>query len=767
MSDELNKFYKELLQDIRTTQLSEDEGGTAEQIFTRLSTELLIEAGETENVRVAYDEGQLGTRNQHKINGYGEPDNYETLDLFITVFLNSETPATVPKEEIDKACKRIVNFYRKARHKDYLNEIEEASEIWEFTHTIANHKMLHENLVRVNAVVLTDGLYSGKVPANDQVSGCAVNFRVVDLNYLYNISAKSRVPIEIDFLEEGFQVPCIPANSKFDLYQSYLAILPGRALANIYERYGARLLEQNVRSFLQFTGKVNKGIRETIRNEPEMFLAFNNGIAATADSVELKATENGLMISKVEDFQIVNGGQTTASIYHTAKKDKANIDEILVQVKLSIIKNKAKHSEIVSRIAEYSNTQNKVAFSELSSNIPFHVEIEKLSRSIVTPYTSGSAVQTKWFYERARGQYKNAKIREGFTASKRKKFELANPRNQVFAKGDLAKFINVSAEKYQNKKLVIGPHIVVRGNEKNYVEFIKHNLVEKPDNVYFEDLIAKAIIYKSAEKIYGTGKSALGDLRYVTVPYSIAWLNYKTTGRIDLPKIWRNQAISEELREVLKELLLETEAYIKSTAYGSLYAESAKKQDTWDLVKQQNFISNLERKLRKDLIDPESKIYRRRLDDSEVEKLRINTEIERIRDVENHIWARIAEWGRASEELTQPEISTVIYLPKVLRKKSFLDDSTRTAAINILNKVAEKAPDLFSALEKEEPNELKFRKAAAALSKWNKQNRIFREEDSNFLSSFVSGGMNPSDGANSARLLNLLRAAAKHGFGSE
>jgi hypothetical protein len=61
-----------------------------------------------------------------------------------------------------------------------------------------------------------------------------------------------------------------------------------------------------------------------------MFLAFNNGLAATAEEIEIGMSENGgFVVKSVNDFQIVNGGQTTASIYHTLKKDKAEISGIL------------------------------------------------------------------------------------------------------------------------------------------------------------------------------------------------------------------------------------------------------------------------------------------------------------------------------------------------------------------------------------------------------------------------------------------------------
>ena len=289
------------------------------------------------------------------------------------------------------------------------------------------------------------------------MSGYKIYFKVFDIQALYNVSEKSHIPIEINFFEEGFEVPCIASPSVNSEYQSYLAIIPGNALASIYERFGSRLLEQNVRSFLQFSGKINKGIRDTIKGEPHMFLAFNNGIAATADDVEFVKNKKGegLLLSVVKDLQIVNGGQTTASIFHTWKKDKANIDNIFVQVKLTVVKNKESFSTIVSRISEYANTQNKVSVSDLSSNRPYHIEFEKLSRSIYTPISENNKLQTRWFYERARGQYKNARDKDGFTKSRQKAFDLKNPKSQMFTKEELAKYINTYEEIIEGKKVFL------------------------------------------------------------------------------------------------------------------------------------------------------------------------------------------------------------------------------------------------------------------------------------------------------------------------
>lgn len=577
---ELNRFYTELLQDIRSEQLSNEEGGSLEQLFTNQVILLLSEVGETADVRISFHES-IVPRNRHKINAYAIADNYETLDLFVTVFKCTEEPLRIQKSDIDNAAKLLLSFLKKADNRGYASSLEESSEIFDFAHTINASAELRESLVRINIFILTDGIYNGEIPSQKELKEIPVFFRVIDLNYLFNISEKEYVPVEIDFEQDGFEVPCIKADIDNPEYQSYLALIPGQALVSVYEQYGARLLEQNIRSFLQFTGKINKGIRNTILKEPHMFLAFNNGIAATAADLKLKKTEKGYLIESVKDLQIVNGGQTTASIYHTWKKDKADIKDIVVQIKLSIIKDRNNFAEIVSRIAEYANTQNKVSISDLSSNTPFHIELEKLSRNIWAPPVSGQSHQTRWFYERARGQYRNARLREGTTKAKLKAFDLKNPKSQFFTKEEFAKVINTWNEVYSEEKLVIGPYVVVRGSQKNYAQFITYNIPENLDNKYFEDLIAKAILFRTAEKLYGIKPNSIGDMRYITVPYTLALLSLNKNSEIDLSFIWKQQTISEELQNTIYNLMIRVEQFIRMNAPGALYGEWAKKEECW------------------------------------------------------------------------------------------------------------------------------------------------------------------------------------------
>ena len=693
-NNELNKFYLNLQQDIKSEQLSEEEGGTLEQLFTQAAVNLLSDTGETENARIAYHESII-PRNRHKINAYAISDNYETLDIFITTFRCTEEHSRIQKTEIDDSANLIVNFFRKAKFKDFADELEESSEIFDLAHTLSDSALLKENLVRVNAIIITDGIYPGEVPANKTISGYPIYFKIVDLNYLYNISEKSHIPIEINFKEDGFSVPCIQSPSVNDEYQSYLAIISGDALVNIYERYGARLLEQNVRSFLQFTGKVNGGIRTTILDKPHMFLAFNNGIAATADSVEIEKNESGYVIAKVNDFQIVNGGQTTASIYHTWKKDKKDVSGIHVQVKLSVVKNKEKFSDIVSQISQYANTQNKVSVSDLSSNRPYHIEMEKLSRSIWAPPTEGRATQTRWFYDRARGQYKNARIKEGFTKAKQNAFDLKNPKSQVFSKEDLAKYINSYQEIFDGKKLVIGPHFVVRGNQKNYVQFINYNLVKKTDSIYFEDVIAKAILFRAAEKAYGVKPNAIGDMRYVTVPYSVAYLSHITKGKLDLYKIWKAQSITSDLKNFIYQLMNEVETFIKKTAPGSLYGEWAKREECWEQLKKQKLEIELD-SIKADMQDSKSNSQRRKTTEEETEALQIEEDLAKLKSILPKTWMNIEEWGKATGLLTSNQQTGAWNIYIRLKNNNRLTEPERIIGLKILDIVIEHSPEILS-----------------------------------------------------------------------
>lgn len=728
---DIKKYYQQLCQEITSRQLANEEGDSQEQTFTRFFLDLLSEAGETENTTVAYDEKDFGTKKAHKINGYAISDNYETVDLFITIYRTGEEIPVIYKKEIDQAVTRITNFFRKATYNNYEDDVAESSPIFEFAHTLGSYQELKDNLVRVNAFILTNGEYKGEIPQSTSLNGNKIFYRILDINYLFQVSEASHVPIEIDFDEEKAMVPCLPASTDNEEYQAYVAIIPGTCLASLYERFGSRLLEQNVRSFLQFNGKINKGIRETIKTEPHMFFAYNNGLAATADHIELD--ESGHFISRINNLQIVNGGQTTASIYYTQKKDKADISRIYVQMKISVIKKQEQFSEIVSRISTYANTQNKVNDADFTANNQALIEFEKLSRYILTPMSSDSPLQTFWFFERARGQYKTLRQKEGFTKSRQDAFDKKYPKGQVLTKTDIAKYLNAYEEVYEGKKLVIGPHIVARGNEKNYARFINNNLPEnlkKINNVYFEDTIAKAILFKTADKRYGTKASAvhIGELKNVTVPYTIALLTRITDGKLDLYKIWKAQQLSPALSDFIFDLMIQVNEFIIKNSVGSHYIEWAKKEECWDKVKGHTFAYDLAQ-IKDDLIDSSNPPARRVTGEDLSGNGIYEHEMGIIRSIPPSLWNKIADWGQTSGFLAIHYQSAARDTAHKLKYNHLITETDRKRAMAIYEIVCKYNIELLDEADELAKQDQEARKAREVENEKNRQESGAQTDD--------------------------------------
>lgn len=773
---ELEKYYTSLLQEIRTMQTSSEEGETQEQLFTQIAIELLSEAGETENAAPAYDEKELGTKKQHKINGYAMSDNYEEICLFISIFQNGDTLHRITKEEIDRAAKRIANFFRKAFYNEYANEIDETSPIFQFAHDLAQLPELKESLVRVKAIIITNGIYNGEIPKQEKIAGQDIYYSIFDINRLYAISEKSHISIELDFDEQNIQIPCLKAPIENDDYESYIAIMPGYGLAMLYKEFGARLLEQNVRAFLQFTGKINKGIRKTINEYPHMFLAYNNGISATADHIELDAT--GRYVKKISNLQIVNGGQTTASIYHTLDKDKADISNIFVQMKISVIKKIDSYSEIVSDISKYANTQNKVNDADFSANNPTLIELEKISRRSFSPVSANKTIPTIWFFERANGQYKNLRLKDGFTKSRQKQFDLKYPKKQMFKKTDLAKFANSYNEVYDGRKLVISPNIVVRGNEKNYTQFINNNLPKKVTGIYYEDVIAKFILFREAERLYGIKPNSIGEMRNAIVPYAISLFGYLTNYRLNLEKIWKNQGISEELAAVLYSLMKQLNEFILKKSPSSHYIEWAKKEDCWETVKQEHWNLDLD-SIKSDLASEEQLQKRKSIaDDIDENTLQKEYEISLLKSIPYALWKKIEQWGKDTGFLsTNQQTFAGFDMSNKIKFNRVISDSDRSKAITIYEKVCEYNIDLLAEaddLEEQTPKETVITSNENAdhgitielvkkMVDWDKRRRILKDWQWNVMNDIASGKKTLND-RNAWGCKKNLEILKKHGF---
>lgn len=531
---DLDDYIQALNADTLAT--AESEGATAVETFTRSCVDRLEIAGVTDNTICAYF-----NRGNVEVHAMGLNHEIDSMDLFLTDFDHTMVDRTLNRRDIELRLRRLVRFVDSARN-GLADELDDTSEIHDLAQDVA-HRSGKDTSIRLflltNARVRSDvarQIISSRFP----VAGREAALDVWDATRWQRLDESGTLaePIRVEF---DPPIAALSAENTDLDYHVLLAVVPGQILAALYGEYGTRLLELNVRSFLQTRGAVNKGIRETILTQPGRFLAYNNGITATASQVE-KSIDGS--ISVLHDLQIVNGGQTTASLYHAAARDKADLSGIQVQAKINIIKPE-NIADIVPKISQYSNTQNRVSAVDLRANDAFHVKVEQITRTLWAPATAESGGQnTIWFYERARGQYADALNRES-TRARQRRFKVLHPTRQKFTKTDLAKYVN----SWDGL-----PHIVSRGAEKNFTEFMGRvrSQILVPDQSWCEQLIAKAILFKETERIVSAHK--FGGYRANIVTYAIAKLADVTGRRVNLNKIWLNQSLEEDLRTALTEL---------------------------------------------------------------------------------------------------------------------------------------------------------------------------------------------------------------------
>jgi hypothetical protein len=603
----LKNYIEAIQSDVAALVYSDGDGASFEDKFTEHCIEILDSVGKSEGARVlSYINPDSQGRIDWKINGYSLKDEFkdesnivyfETLDLFITSYNHSSYEYNIPKSDFDKAINQIKKFLNAALkgHIDYIDPAQ--TELNQLLKIIVKQKI---NFDRINIYVLINGNsnhYLDKVIISG-FEDLDIYVHIWDISRFYKLSESTsyREPIEIDFKElnpinqNGIQ--CLKMPNLNELYECYLGILPGEVLSKLYKEYSNELLESNVRAFLGQTGKFNKGIRDTIREKPQMFLPYNNGITATAENVETIIIDNQLYLTKLSDFQIVNGGQTTASLFHTQKKFKdADLSKVFVQMKLTVIKDIDQKNIEVPNIARYANSQNKVSELDLSSNNPYFVQIESISRKkyVVNPLNRNQS--TLWYFERVNGQYKESLNK--LESSKEKKFKEQNPPNQKFIKSDIAKFINIWE---------LEPYIVSQGAQKNFIHYTKkiNDLVKKnkfPGENFYKKLIANAILYKNVNKLFGRKNvDAIGDtnLKSFTLAYSLSFFFSKIENRLDLWKIYDEQTIPEEISKSLNEILILVYDFLVSSSSNSLISEYCKRESTWKkLLEQNNFNINL------------------------------------------------------------------------------------------------------------------------------------------------------------------------------
>jgi len=573
---EIYQFGESLHQEVSVGLQDSDNYTFSEQQFTDLVMDYLVEYDVIEERNIC----DFLSPNS-KLNAYSIDSENTNLDLFITLYHGDYIDNSIPEVNtavLKKHFKLLKNFISFSINQKYL-DLEESSRAYDLADKIFQSQ---QTLSNIRLFFLTDGI-TKKEQITDEPNAdkYRITYHIWDIKRLYRLNSSGRDPdpILIDFYSD-FKEPlyCLPMPVDNDIYCSYLSIIPGKLLSDIYEKYGPRLLERNVRAFLQLRGAINKGIRNTIINNPHMFLAYNNGISATAEEINIDKTSNQIpVIRTIKDLQIVNGAQTTATLHQTHIKDKTDLSGVFVQLKITVLKNPANIGEIVPKISEYANLQNKITGPDFTSNYLYHIRVQTLSKYIWAP-AHGTQMETHWYYERVKGQYMDDKLRLK-TANLQKIFLKQNPTNQRFTKTDLAKFEN------SWKQL---PHIVSLGAEKNYRHFVlgiqpKEGEEIVPDSNYFKQLIGTAILFKTTDKIIINQKVAGYKANIVT--YSIAMLSVILQSNLNFELTWKSQTLSPELCKLLEKITTFVRIQIVNPPDGKNITEWCKKEKCWENLK--------------------------------------------------------------------------------------------------------------------------------------------------------------------------------------
>jgi hypothetical protein len=515
------------------------------------------------------------SRGQTSLHGYSMDDDSSRLDLFVFHQV-AVTGTAVTPQDVRSARDQAYRFYKRAID-GYHDKLEEANEAHS---AMAQIHDAQDDITSIRIYVFTNGESTRANLGTEKEDGVTVESYFWDISRLHKqfTSGGEREEIIVDFVKDhGAAVPALLCDSGESGYKCYVGFLSGHAIAEMYARHSSRLIEQNVRMFLQARGSVNSGIQTTIKEEPDNFLAYNNGMSLTAKSVELKGevADGQCQIAKVTELQIVNGAQTSGSIFHARQKERNLLRGVWVQFKLTVPEDGKSDPKFYSNISKYANSQNKVKVTDLSANHPFHQKIEKLSRAIVTPNRNDGTSLSHWFYERARGAYLIDKGNQP-SNSARTAWEKSNPKSQSFTKVDLAKSEVTAWGR---------PHIVSRGGEKNFSMFMLEVEDRYPDidEKLYKEMISRLILFRSMEMIVaGLGQ---GGYRANVVAYSLSYLYLKYDGRIDYSLFWSKQfdSISDRLKEALETLAKEAYAHIMSPPAGiSNLSEWAKKKECWE-----------------------------------------------------------------------------------------------------------------------------------------------------------------------------------------
>ena len=589
-----------------------------------------------------------------EVHGWAVDIEDDVLRLFYCIDATSQInlgddalQVTISKEQVDRAFRRLESFFHHAI--DGKFEFVEASQpVADLIHVL---RAAGRKGQTVELHVITTGLVSDRAAA--KIADRSLRREIWDLTRFVRVCGSGADgAISIDFEKRfGELLPCLVAPADEEGVRVLLTRIPGQMLADIYNEYRSALLERNVRSFLQFKGKVNKGIRDTLRTNPQRFLPYNNGLSTTACSVELAHESDGMaQIRSLSDFQIVNGGQTTASIAAASRRDKVDLRLVMVPMKLTVVPPERLQG-LVPQISKFANTQNKIQEADFFANSPWHVALERLSRSTWTGATQEAPRGTRWFYERSRGQYADELAAQN-TQAGRRKFRSENPGSQKFTKTDLAKYW-LSWEQL--------PHSVSLGAQKCFGRFMESVIPRRiePDDAEFKRVVALAILFKKAESLYG--EMGFTGYRAQIVTYTIARLSNHVGKLLPANDIWRSQALSGEWCDALRILITGVREVILNPPQGKNLTEWCKKEGCWKTVMDRQF------QLSVPTGEVNTASVRRESVAFENVTPQQQAAIKAVCAIDAQVWLSVSSWAKQTESLLPWQRSLAYSIGKLLR----------------------------------------------------------------------------------------------------
>ena len=594
----LEDFIIEYIEEVRRD--SKIQNDTPQNVFLEKMSEQLQSMEYIFNPTILqfYKSGSFQKVMQFDLFAYDEID--KSFILLINDYNDDEALMNLTQTDIDRLSNRMISYLNEIYNGTVYKYIDPSQDAYKLARDLETRLKKDyvdtdndDSIEKIKLFIVTNKKISKSVKNTklDDFHNKRVELNVWDIERIYDVinSGRDKEPVIIDFekINNGNGIEYLKADfGHFEDYDAYLSILPGQLLSDIYWEHGSRLLEGNVRAFLSNKGKVNKGIRSTIKNDPGKFFTYNNGIACTAKEVYF--SENGKFITKIEDLQIINGGQTTASLTTAWNRDKARLDNIFVPMKLTVIKSD-KYDDMIQNISRFANSQNKVTDADLFSNHPFHREFERLSTTIAAPPKDGENHNSFWYYERSRGKYQQLKFKIN-TDSKLKEFERKYPKKQVIIKEDLSKYLMSG--------IYCRPDLVSKGRAKNMTEFAQkiHEQWVKDrtmfNDKYFKDAVSYGIIFKFVDNLVANSDWYLkGGIKLNIVPYTISKIisNLPKGYMIDLNRIWKEQNVYDSFAYEINRVGKMADIFINDSK-GVIATENAKKEDTWKRFKELDYI---------------------------------------------------------------------------------------------------------------------------------------------------------------------------------